>query len=187
MDNLKPYFLLFNTFIILLVVLVLSYLFVPNFLNSNFFLGIITFVVGFFVIYLYIKQKQDSKKDAAKIILQEIRRAENIIYGFKEHKQFKFTKKIIANNSWGKNIHYFVDDLAIDELDKISNLYSTGEYLDSVIRKVSDIKFDNRIHENFKQQARTQVEQQLQDFIGRLDNLPQNKSELFGSTGGIAQ
>ena len=33
-------------------------------------------------------------------------------------------------------------DLDPDELDKISNLYSTGEFLDTIIVKVSDWKFD---------------------------------------------
>lgn len=113
-----------------------------SFLNSNFFVGFTTFIVGGFAIYLYKRKNADSKRDAAKIILQEIRRAEDIINDYKEHGQYKFTKKIIATNSWAKNIHHFVGDLDQDELDKISNLYSTGEYLDSIITKVSDVKFE---------------------------------------------
>ena len=34
-----------------------------------------------------------------------------------------------------------------DELDKISNLYSIGEYLDSIITKVSDFNFDHNINQ----------------------------------------
>ena len=147
------------------------------FANSNFFLAIITLLVGSTVIYLYLKQKIDSKKDAAKIILQEIRRAENIIFDFREHKQFKFTKKIIATNSWSKNIHYFVDDLSIDELDKISTLYSTGEYLDQIIKMVSDNKFDARIHKSLIDQAQQQVNSQMSKFIEAKSVVPvQNES-----------
>lgn len=45
-----------------------------RFLNNN--IGLITLVVGLSAIYLYLKQKVDSKRDIAKLILQEIRYAE---------------------------------------------------------------------------------------------------------------
>lgn len=115
-----------------------------DFLSNN-NMEIITLIAGGFAYVIYLKQKYDNKKDAAKIILQEIRRAEDIISDYKENGQYRFTKKIIATNSWAKNIHYFVDDLDADELDKISNLYSTGEYLDLIITKVSDFTFDQNI------------------------------------------
>ena len=111
--------------------------------NSNFFVGLVALLVGGFAIILYLIQRHQSRKDAAKIILQEIRRAEDIIYRYKEQGNFQFTKKIIANNSWGKNIHYFVKALSADELDKISNLYSTGEFLDTVISKIFNWRFDD--------------------------------------------
>ncbi len=110
--------------------------------DSNFFMALSTLLVGFGAIYLYISQRIDSKRDAARIIVQEIRRAEDIIRGYKDAGNFQFTKRIIANNSWGKNIHFFVGDLDPDELDKISNLYSTGEFLDTVISRIFDWKFD---------------------------------------------
>ncbi len=118
-----------------------------DFLNNN--LGLVTLIVGAFVYIVYLKQQQDNKRDAAKIILQEIRRAEDIISDYKENGQYKFTKKIIATNSWAKNIHHFVGNLDADELDKISNLYSTGEYLDLIITKVSDFSFDESV-KNFQ-------------------------------------
>jgi hypothetical protein len=114
-----------------------------TFFNSNIFVGLSTIFVGGFAIILYIAQRSQAKRDAAKIILQEIRRAEDIIARYKEYGNFQFTKKIIANNSWGKNIHYFVGVLSADELDKISNLYSTGEFLDAVISKIFEWRFDD--------------------------------------------
>lgn len=114
-----------------------------NFLNNN--LGFVTFIAGITVYIVYINQKRDKKRDAARIILQEIRRAEDIISDYIEHGQYKFTKKIIATNSWATNVHHFVGNLTHDELDRISNLYSMGEYLDSIINKISDYKFDEKI------------------------------------------
>ena len=115
------------------------------FFNSNFFGGFATILTGAVAIFLYYWERRNKKRDAAKIIVQEIRRAEDLINEYKEHNSYKFTKKIIATNSWAKNIHYFVSDLPQDGIDKISNLYSTGEYLDSVIAKVSDHVFNDRV------------------------------------------
>jgi len=122
----------------------------PGLINSDWFVPFVTLLVGSFAIYLYLKQKQDSRKDAARVIIQEIRRAEDVIRGYKESHSFQFTKRIIANNSWGKNIHFFVGDLDSDELDKISNLYSTGEFLDTVILRIFNWKFDYKSNEFYE-------------------------------------
>jgi len=150
-----------------------------SFFNSNFFIGLVTIIVGLSAYLLYLKQKIDNKRNAARIILQEIRRAEDIISDYKEHGRYKFTKKIIATNSWAKNIHYFVGDLDVDELDKISNLYSTGEYLDSVISKISDVKFE----ENVKS-----FEESIQRMIKTIPVTPNVTSPIpTESSGGQAQ
>lgn len=151
----------------ILVIIFISLEFFDSFVNSNFFLALITLIVGGIAIYLYLIEKRNKKRDAAKIILQEVRRAEDIISDYKEHRQYKFTKKIIATNSWAKNIHYFVGDLNVDELDKISNLYSTGEYLDSIITKISDFNFKqmtSELEENLKK-----FKQQIQDNQNLID------------------
>ena len=101
------------------------------FFNSNLPSTLATILAALAAFVVYNKQKSDTKRDAAKIILQEIRRAEDIISDYKQNGGYQFAKKIIATNSWSKNIHLFVGDLDNDELDRISNLYSTGEYLDT--------------------------------------------------------
>lgn len=53
-----------------------------------------TLIVGLIAILIYFKQKQDKKRDAARIIVQEIRRAEDLISRYIEHRNFSFTKKI---------------------------------------------------------------------------------------------
>jgi hypothetical protein len=126
---------------------------------SDWFTGTATIFTGFVALLTYLIGRSTKKKDAAKIILQEIRRAENIIGEYKEYRQYKFTKKIIAINSWAKNIHYFVKELENDDRDKISNLYSTGEYLDSVIAKIDDYKFKKGAKEQDK------LHEQIQTFL----------------------
>lgn len=119
-----------------------------EFLNDN--IGLVTLVAAGFAYYIYWQQKQDNKRDAAKIILQEIRRAEEIIADYKQAGSYQFAKKIIATNSWTKNIHFFVGNLNNDELDKISDLYSTGEYLDNLINDISKITLEDDIERDKK-------------------------------------
>lgn len=129
--------------------------------DPNYFSGFATLITGLVAIGLYYWEQRGKKQDAAKIIIQEIRRAEDLINEYKEHGSYKFTKKIIATNSWAKNIHYFVSDLPQDGVDKISNLYSTGEYLDSIIAKVSDQVFEDQVN-SYKAEI-NQVATQLQN------------------------
>lgn len=149
-----------------------------NFFKSNFFVGFATLLTAIVAITLYYWEQRKKRRDAAKIIIQEIRRAEDIINEYKEHKAYKFTKKIIAVNSWAKNIHYFVRDLAQDELDKISSLYSTGEYLDSIIAKISDHKFD----ENIKIHAN-----QIKQIVDNLQNQVHNQQSTSAGAQSGAQ
>jgi len=138
-----------------------------SFLNSNLPSTLSTLLAAFVAFLVYRKQKSDTKRDAAKIILQEIRRAEDIISDYKQNGGYQYAKKIIATNSWTRNLHLFVGDLDNDELDRISNLYSTGEYLDTLINEISDYTFKKEIeaprlqmgppavHQNIQQQSQT--------------------------------
>ncbi|OGY24929.1 MAG: hypothetical protein A2Y57_04795 [Candidatus Woykebacteria bacterium RBG_13_40_7b] len=145
-----------------------------DFLETNVFTGFATLLTAIIAISLYYWEQTKKRRDAAKIIIQEIRRAEDIINEYKEHKVYKFTKKIIATNSWAKNVHYFVGDLAQDEIDKISSLYSTGEYLDSIIARVSDLKFDENI---------STYKNQMNQIVAELQNKVNNQAPQSTSVG----
>lgn len=145
MNKITNYYPLLALIFIFAIGVVLSFYYFPTETKINILMAFVTFLVGILVVYLYIKQKEDTKRDAAKIILQEIRRAENIISDYKQNGEYKFAKKIIATNNWSKNLHLFVGDLEDDELDRISNLYSTGEYLDVLVKEISDYTFREEI------------------------------------------
>ncbi len=169
----------------------------PDFAKSNFFFASITFITGGLAFYIYTQQRFDNKRDAARLILQEIRRAESIIRIYKEQGAYQFAKKIIATNSWNKNIHYFVGDLDNDELDKISDLYSTGEYLDGLIKDISNLTFQGEIsssiQKNIIQESGVTITGQnptnkVMQFImpapwkGRLDLISQRVETIYHST-----
>lgn len=114
-----------------------------TFLDSNFFTGTVTLIAGLVVVFLYLRQKYDGQRDAAKLILQEIRYAEQTIRIAKEHNyDYYLANKLLPTNSWHKNIHYFVHDLKETDIDLISRFYSHSSYIDVLIEKISDKKND---------------------------------------------
>lgn len=111
-----------------------------KFLNDN--LGGVTFVVGFLAIYLYLKQRRDRKRDAARLILQEIRYAEQQIRNFRIAQSYSSASKLLPTNSWNDNIHLFIKDLKETEIDMISAFYSKATYIDSLIVERSKQKIN---------------------------------------------
>lgn len=112
--------------------------FIQEFLNSN--VGVVTFLVGFVAIYLYLKQKKDKKRAAASLILQEIRYAEQLMRNYTANKQYKLSDQLLPTNSWNDNIHLFLKDLEESEIDLISRFYSEAAYIDCLITKISNYK-----------------------------------------------
>jgi hypothetical protein len=106
--------------------------------------GLVTLLVGLFAFVLYSKTRNDTKRDAAKLILQEIRYADQRVRNYKTYSSYNFTEKILPTNSWHKNINLFIRDLSESELDLISKFFSSATYLDDVIKSIADTK--NRIH-----------------------------------------
>lgn len=109
-------------------------------LNSPFFSSVVTLVVGLIAYILYLKQKNDAKQDIAKLILQEIRFAENEIrrVNQKGNADYFLSRKLLPTNSWHKNIHVFISDLDQSQVDMISEFYTRAEYLDYLIKIISD-------------------------------------------------
>lgn len=117
-----------------------------QFLNNN--IGVVTFVVGFLAIYLYIKQRVDKRRDAASLILQEIRYAEQQIRNT-EHgtRGYSLASKLLPTNSWNDNIHLFIKDLKETQIDLISNFYSQATYIDFLIMERSKQKLNQTFKE----------------------------------------
>lgn len=142
--------------------------------NSNFFIAIITLLVGGFAIVLYKKQKIDYKRDVALLVLQEIRYAEQQVrssHDFSTNAEnFPLSVKLLPTNNWYKNIHLFMGDFEQTQIDAISRFYSQIEYIDLVIERISDYKISI-------------IEQEISDLSGKIiqkeDILP-NRVHLQG-------
>jgi hypothetical protein len=107
--------------------------FLKVFFDSNFFVAF----VGLSAIFLYFWQKNDYKRAAAKLILQEIRYAEQQIRNAGPQKtQYPVAIKLLPTSSWHKNIHLFVTELEQPELDVISRFYASAAFIDIMISEI---------------------------------------------------
>lgn len=109
-----------------------------SFFNSNFFVALITLLVGSFAIGLYIKQRRDKKRDAASLILQEIRYAEQKLRNYNPILGYQLHERLLPTDSWTNNIHLFINDFEETQIDLISSFYSKAHYIDVLIEKISD-------------------------------------------------
>ena len=113
------------------------------FFNSNFFVALITLAVGGSAIFLYIEQKIDHKVKAARLILQEIRYAEQQIRNSgRGIRAYPLSSKLLPTNSWNDNIHLFTTDLKETEIDMISQFYSNARFIDSLITERANQKIN---------------------------------------------
>lgn len=119
-------------------------------LNNN--LGLITLIVGVVAVFLYFRQKKDKKREIARLILQEVRYAEQAIKEFKRHLGYKLSDRLLPTNSWNTNIHMFVSDFSETDIDSISKFYSKISYIDVMIQKISDQMNDPKNLEKIKQE-----------------------------------
>lgn len=99
---------------------------------------LITLFAGFFAFILYWRTRIDTRRDAAKLILQEIRYADQKVRNYRTYSSYNFTEKILPTNSWNKNINLFIRILTESELDLISKFFSSATYLDEVIKSIAD-------------------------------------------------
>ena len=114
-----------------------------KFLNDN--IGLITLIVGLSAIYLYLKQKADAKRDIAKLILQEIRYAEQQIRNSgRGSRGYSLSSRLLPTNSWDDNIHLFITDMKETEIDMISEFYSQAAYIDYLIEERSKQKLNQK-------------------------------------------
>ncbi|MEK7662138.1 MAG: hypothetical protein AAB355_01380 [Patescibacteria group bacterium] len=108
-----------------------------GFFNDN--LGVVTLIAGAFALFLYKRQQRDYKKDAASLILQEIRYAEQQIRTARQNgDSYSLASKLLPTNSWNDKIHLFVKDLEENQIDMINTFYAKAKYIDILILKRSD-------------------------------------------------
>lgn len=150
--------------------------------------GVIALLGVFIAYFLYINARYDKKKDAAKLIYQEMRYSEAKITAYRVHHTYTFTEKVLPTNSWHANIGLFVNDLDTTELDRISRFYSNAEYLDGVITAISNSHIEKSLNPTLEDEApgnASRVETGAQGSTGELIEAISSKIEgITQSTAG---
>jgi hypothetical protein len=109
---------------------------------------LITLFVGLSAYILYRIGRSDNKRDAAKLILQEIRYADQKVKNYRTYNSYNFTEKILPTNSWNGNINLFIRDLTESQLDLISKFFSSATYLDEIIKAIANSRNDELIQKD---------------------------------------
>jgi hypothetical protein len=148
---------------------------VINFLNSNFFIGLITLLAGSLAGYIYWRQKRDQKKDAANIILLEIKNAERALKTIKQNLSLNFLATdiiVMQADSWSKYKYLFVRDFDRDEWDMLTDFYGKCALLDEAIR------YNNASFWSDVEQIRVNKQRILADFVKDYIKIKNTKKEL---------
>jgi len=95
-----------------------------TFLNSPSFSTLVVLISGLFAFSVYFLQKRNEKKDAATIIMSEIRTAEQAILGILNSKRIAELSIILPNNTWVSRKHLFVRNLDQDEYNLVNDFYT---------------------------------------------------------------
>ena len=145
------------------------------FLNTNLFQTLITLAVGSVAIYIYRKQKNDFKKDAANSILLEIQSAERVISKIKEKVRLNnldIDVSIMQSNSWTFHKHLFARDFDRDEWDQIDNFYNKAALLDKAIA------YNSTAFGNDVEQIRVNKQRVLADIVVELLNKTNAETDM---------
>ncbi len=103
---------------------------------------LVTIIVGSVAWLIYCVQKRDKKREAAAIILMEIRLAEKRIEEIKRSRKIdpNIFSPLLISTRWNEYNHLFVKNLDKDEMDTINNFYNDCITIDRSIEQSSTSK-----------------------------------------------
>ena len=110
-----------------------------DFLNSNLFQTIIIFFTGLTAFIIYRINRYNEKKDAACVIVNEIRLAEKTIQEIRNNKFVSELSIILPNDTWQHKKHLFLNKLDEDELNLINNFYYKCSYAEQYRKMIYNV------------------------------------------------
>lgn len=132
-----------------------------------------TLFVGFYALILYNRQKRDTKKDAANIILLEIQYAETVLNTAQrtlEDTVQTLPSDVITmpNENWSKYKYLFVNDFSASEWEAITNFYNRCQLFDEAVRTNSSYfqKNEEQIRINIQRRTADLTKQ----YMNRINN-----------------
>jgi hypothetical protein len=121
-----------------------------GFLDSNFLQTVVTLAVGLVALYVYQRQRKDTKRAAANSIFLEIQHTEHCLPKIKEAVRRGTLQNldfnVLREDSWSKYSHLFSNDFDKEEWEIITDFYTNARLLDESI-----IQTNRSIEEDIKQ------------------------------------
>jgi len=110
------------------------------------FLGpTVTLVVGSFAVILYILNKRSEKRNAAAIIVMDVRHAESLITQLKQAGYLNGKiRKLSPYDNWNKYKHLFVSEISSDDFYSITEFFAYCSDIDESQNRVSNL-FDQNL------------------------------------------
>ena len=140
------------------------------FIQSNLPQTLATILTALVAFGVYFKQKSDTKKDVARLILQEIRFAEQQLRVAKENNyNYYLANRLLPTNNWNSNIHLFVKNLESTEIDLLSKFYANVSYIDYVVGIISEYKNKQLIEIKGEDELATVISENQQKIIKRFE------------------
>jgi hypothetical protein len=137
-----------------------------NFVNSNAFVGLVTLAVGSVAFIIYGFGKRDKKRDAAKVLLLEVRSAQRRLKKIKkdlqENNKLSSDSMVMPSNSWVTNRHMFINDFDAEEWDEISEFYDNCNIIDKLI------EYQNSFFWNDVEAIRENKHRMFADFAKKI-------------------
>ncbi len=133
------------------------------FLNSQFFIALITLTAGLIAWFIYGKQRRDTKRDIANSILSETQYAEKSVERVRNYirdtGQADINIKILQLNSWARHKHLFSSDFDEDEWGAINNFYANAVLLDDTLKQ------SNLVFESNAEHIRSNMQRAITDLL----------------------
>lgn len=93
----------------------------PEYINS-----VVTLLVGGIALIVYWLTKRNEKRNAATIILMDVRHAEQVVLSILEKGAVDtFLKNIITENNWNKYKHLFASDFSQDDFSSFNRFFDS--------------------------------------------------------------
>lgn len=109
-----------------------------DFYNTNSFVACCTLITGSIAFLIYFAQRRDSKQNSAKVLLTEIRIAEERLDQIRDKivtNQSNDLPLVFITNSWKQYSHLFIGDFDQDELKLINNFYDYAEAIEDFAKR----------------------------------------------------
>lgn len=112
-----------------------------TFFNSNFFVALSTIITVAGAVWAYKLQKIQEKRQIARLLVSEIRKAEIGIEKLVEHaSDVEFPViTVLPQNSWNEYSHLFTGDFNQDDSIQINNFYDIAREIEYIVRRGNKI------------------------------------------------